>query len=142
MAPPARPNYDQPLKMKRATVATTVTVAERLARLSLPRAERSELTGLLAALAGLRLPRDIVTQALRRDPMLREILDESSIAEVYREEGRREAARLILEDRFGTLDAAMLSRLQEADAATLRSLVTHLATDRWEQIRTRLGLEA
>lgn len=62
--------------------------------------------------------------------MLREILDESSIAEVYREEGRREAARLILEDRFGTLDAAMLSRLQEADAATLRSLVTHLATVR------------
>jgi predicted transposase YdaD len=140
--------------MKGATVGTTMVVAERLAHAPLPRAERSELTGLLAALAGLRLPPDIVTQALRRNPMIREILDESSVAALWREEGReagreegreegqRETLRLVLESRFGSLDAAVLKKLQEADAPTLRSLVTHLATDRWEQVRERLGLDA
>ncbi|HEV7216679.1 MAG TPA: hypothetical protein VGP33_16355 [Chloroflexota bacterium] len=74
-------------------------------------AERSELAGLLAALAGLRLPPDLVTLALSRDPMLGGILEVSGVTQLWREEGR-EAGR------------------QDGQ----------LTTDTWEQVPARLGL--
>jgi len=134
--------------MAGATAETAAGVAERLVRAALPLGERRELTGLLAALAGLRLPRAAVLEALRREPMIREILQESSVAEEWREQGReqgrqegqRELVRLALEDRFGALASDEQAALAAADTATLRALVAHLADDSRDQLRARLGL--
>jgi predicted transposase YdaD len=131
-----------------ATVATTAAVAERLAGVALPLAERRELLGLLGVLAGLQLPSEVVVQALRRNPMIRDIIRESSFAQLLLEEGRqegrqegqRETVRLLLESRFGPLEPSVLSALEAADEPVLQGLVAHLATDTWSEISARLGL--
>jgi hypothetical protein len=43
-----------------------------------------------------------------------------------------------MEGRFGPLDPALLAALAEADAATLRALMPHLATETLDQLRARL----
>lgn len=134
--------------MARANVKTATLVAQRITHADLPVGERRELVGLLAALAGLRLPRERLLEVLRRDPMIREILQESSVAQGWweegrergREEGQRELARLALEGRFGTLEADEQSALAAADTATLHAIVARLTTDSREQARARLGL--
>ena len=142
--------------MARASVETTAYVADRLVRADLPAGERRELVGLLAALAGLRLPRERLLERLGRDPMIREILQESSVAQGWweegertgrdrgrqegREEGQRELARLALEGRFGTLEADEQAALAVADSTALQAIVVHLTTDSRDQVRTRLGL--
>jgi predicted transposase YdaD len=131
-----------------ATVATTAAVAERLAGAALPLAERRELLGLLGVLAGLRLPREVVEQALRRNPMVRDIIQESSFAQLLLEEGRqegrqegqRETVRMLLESRFGPLESNVLSALEAADEPTLQALIAHLATDTWPEISSHLGI--
>lgn len=128
--------------------ATVAAVAERLAGSPLPRAERSELTGLLAVLAGMRLPRPVVEELLRRNPMLRDLLKESSMVELWleqgreqgREQGQRAIAQAVLESRFGALESAEIAALQAADEALLHALAAHLATDSRDQIREHLGL--
>jgi predicted transposase YdaD len=84
--------------------------------------------------------------------MIRDILRDSSVAQGWFEEGRqegrqegrregqRELVRQALEDRFGTVEPEVLAALTMADAATLRALVVHLATDTPAQVRQRLGL--
>ncbi len=138
--------------MRGEPLTTLETVAERLARASLPHSEREELTGMLAVLAGLRLPRPLVEQIVRRNPMLRELLGESSVAEMWREEGeargeakgeargRRELVQTILESRFGPLNAAEVAALGTATPPVLHALALHIATDSREQVRARLGL--
>ena len=146
--------------MQGEALTTLETVAERLAQAPLPYSEREVLTGMLAVLAGLRLPRPIVEQMLRRNPMLRELLRESSVAEIWREEGeakglaegeakglarglaegQRTLVQTILESRFGQLDAAEVAALQTVVEPQLRMLATHIATDSREQVRVRLGL--
>lgn len=125
-----------------------VTVAERLAQAPLEQAERRELTALLATLAGVRLPRRVVDQLLRRNLMLRELLAESSVAEILREEGeargrvegKRELVRAMLEGRFGELDAEEAAALRTAEEPVLLALAAHLTTDSREQVRARLRL--
>ena len=142
--------------MAEATVETALAVAERLGRADLPAGELRDLTGRVAALAGLARPRQAVLAALRRDPMIRQILEESSVAQGWweeghergrqegREEGRqqegRELAHLALEGRFGTREADEQAVRAHADTATLRAVVIHLASDSREQVRSRLGL--
>ncbi len=134
--------------MRGEPLTTLETVAERLARASLPHSEREELTGMLAVLAGLRLPRPLVEQIVRRNPMLRELLGESSVAEMWREEGeargeakgQRELVQTILESRFGPLNAAEVAALGAATQPVLHALALHNATDSREQVRARLGL--
>ena len=145
-------------------LATLEAVAARLAEAALPASERSELTSMVAVLAGLRLPRPLVEEVLRRNPMLRELLGESSVAEIWREEGearglaegeakglakglaegeakgQRTLVQAILESRFGQLDAAEVAALQTMAEAQLHMLATHIATDSREQVRVRLGL--
>ena len=135
--------------MAGATLATVGDVAGRLVRApELAAAERRELLGLAAGLAGLRLPRAAVLQVLRREPMIRDILRDSSVAQGWfdegrqegRQEGRRELVRQALEDRFGAVDGDVLAALATADAGALRAVVAHLAADSPAQVRQRLGL--
>ena len=142
--------------MQGEPLVTLETVAEQLAETALPPAEREELTGLLAVLAGMRVPRPVVEQVLRRNPMIRDLLRESSMVELWLEEGKarglaegeaigeaqgqREQMQTILESRFGPLDAAEVAALQRAEAPLLRTLATHIASDTREQVRARLGL--
>ena len=138
--------------MAGASVETAVSVADRLGQADLPVGERRDLMGLVAALGGLALPREAVLAALRRDPMIRQILEDSSVAQGWWEEGReageragreagqRDLVRHALEDRFGALAADEEAALATAGAATLRTIVLHLAADRREQVRARLGL--
>ena len=60
---------------------TTTTVADRLVRADLPAGDCRELLGLLAALARLRLPRERLLERLGRDPMIREVLGDPSVAQ-------------------------------------------------------------
>lgn len=50
--------------MADVTVESTVALAQRIAQTPLPRHERSELTGLLTLLAGMRLPRQAILEAV------------------------------------------------------------------------------
>jgi len=130
------------------TVDSTIAAAERIAQAALPLAERSELLGALALLAGLRIPRGAVLAALRRSLMLQDIIRESSFAQDLIEEGKtegkvegqremaREMARLALQGRYGPLTDELVA----ADDATLRALVEHLTTDAMSDVRARLGL--
>jgi predicted transposase YdaD len=150
--------------MRGEPLATLETVAERLAQAALPPGEREELTGLLAVLAGMRVPRPVVEQVLRRNPMIREILGESSVAAIWRDEGKakwkevgkaegkaeglaegeakgqRTLVQALLESRFGPLDAAEVAALQEAKEPLLRALAPYIVTDSREQVRARLGV--
>jgi predicted transposase YdaD len=143
--------------MQGEALAMLGTVAERIATAPLPRGEREELAGILAVLAGLRLPRSVVQQVVRRNPMLRELLGESSMAEIWREEGeardeargeargraegQRTLVQTVLESRFGPLAAEEVAALQRAEEPLLHTLATYLVTDSRAQVRARLGLD-
>jgi len=154
--------------MAGATPAVIAEVASRIERAALPRAEQGELIGILATLAGVRFARDVVAEAIRSNPMIREILHESSFAALLRDEGRvqgkeegrvqgkeegrvqgkeegrvegeRKLAQVALEGRFGPLTTDLVTALQTADEATLLAVVAHVSSDTLEQIRGRLGL--
>lgn len=100
--------------------------------------------------------------------MIRDLLAESSVAEILREEGeakgraegkaegkaegeakgraegkaegQRELVRTMLESRFGALEPAEVTALQAAEEPALRSLAAHFTTDTRDQVRARLGL--
>ena len=81
--------------------------------------------------------------------MIDELLRESSLAELFIEEGieegeRRMARRMTqaaLEGRFGSLSAEIVAAIAAADEATLLDIVAHAATETLEQVRARLGLQ-
>jgi hypothetical protein len=130
--------------MAGVSVDSTEAVAERIVQAPLPDEERRELVGQLVLLAGLRLRPQVVTDVLRRNPMLDDLLKDNSVADILRQEGalsaRRQMAQEVLEGRFGPLSEDMLAALRAADEETLRTLAVHLATDTLEQMRARLGL--
>jgi len=130
--------------MAGVTTAMTLEVAERLAQVEAPAQERSDLIGALAALAGLRLPRAQVLAALRRHPMIDELLRESSVVQGWLKEGaqlgEQRMARVALEGRFGPLNEDVLAAIERTKTATLEALVAHLASETLEQVRARLGL--
>jgi len=130
-----------------------MAVAERIVRSSLSYGEQSDLTGLLVVLAGLQLSRAEVEQAIRSNQMIKDILNDSTVAQLLKDEGReegreqgreagmRETALVVLEGRFGPLSDDVLAALHTVDAALLRTLLAHVAVDSLEHIRARLGLE-
>jgi hypothetical protein len=79
--------------------------------------------------------------------MMDELLEASSTARAFWEEGRVEgrveglrlAARLGLEHHLGTLDADLLRAIEAADEPTLTAIITH-PEETLEQVRARLGL--
>jgi predicted transposase YdaD len=148
--------------MAGATVDRVVATAQQIAAAPVGAQERSDLAGLLVLLAGLRLPTEAVLEALRRDPMINDLVRESGVAgalideaksegrregldeglsEGQREgldEGLREAVRLAVEGRLGPLDNAIRAAIERADQTTLRSVLAHIASDEPEQLRARL----
>ena len=140
--------------MADATAAAVSAVAEHIAQANLARRERSELLGLLAVLAGARLPRDVVSQIVRRSPMLRELMEESSYTQLVREEaeargeergraeGMRAMVQAVLEHRFGTLQTDEVAALQGADAPRLQEVATQMLDASREQLRALFGLTA
>jgi hypothetical protein len=123
------------------TLDSVVTTAEQIAAAPLSLEERGELTGLLVVLSDLRLRRKEVLAALRRNPMLDEIVRQSSLAEEFFDEGMRESIRLVLEERFGAVDPALVAAIGEADTEQLRALVKLSASASQEEIRAHLGLK-
>ena len=83
--------------------------------------------------------------------MMDELLEASSTAKAFWEEGRKEGqvegrieglrdvARLALEHRFGTLDADLLQAIGAADEPTLTAIITQ-PEETLEQVQARLGL--
>ena len=130
--------------MEGTSVETTVSIAERLAAVPAPERERSDLIGLLANLAGVNIPHDILLAAFRSKPMIDDLLKESSVAQAFFEEGELRMARrmalIALEGRFGPLSDDLRAAINAADAATLQEIVARIATETLEQARARLGL--
>ncbi len=127
--------------MGSASVEEAVRIAERIAAAPLPEQERGELTALLVALADLRLARGQFLGALRRHPIMDEIIRQSSLAKEFLTEGERRMAPAALEGRFGPLSADMVAAIKNADEATLIQLVPQLSTLTLEQARALLGLQ-
>lgn len=117
-----------------------------------PRHEQSELMRLLALLSGMRLPLQMLAEALRREHMIQDLLSESSFAGAVYDvgkvegktegttEGKRKLIRLTFEARFGSLSADVGQALAAASETSLESMATGLATESLDQIRARLGL--
>ncbi|HEX6800728.1 MAG TPA: hypothetical protein VF116_23650 [Ktedonobacterales bacterium] len=138
--------------MAGTSVESTVSIAERLAALPAPERERSDLIGLLANLAGINIPHDILLAAFRSKPMIDDLLEYSSVAQAFFEEGEREGKRegerqmarrmalLALEGRFGPLSDELRAAIDAADEAALQEIVAHIATESLDQVRARLGL--
>ena len=83
--------------------------------------------------------------------MMDELLEASSTARAFWEEGRqegqaegrikglRDVARLALEHRFDALEANLLQAIGAADEPTLTAIITQ-AEESLEQVKARLGL--
>jgi len=134
--------------MADVTAESTVAVAERIAVAPLPAPVREDLTNVLVLLAGLRIPTRMLAQAMRRKHMpvdMRELCEESSLkdalAMLAREDAMRESIRLVLEARFGPVDAAVVEALKPLDEDALTELTRHAATDTLEEFRGRIGLQ-
>ncbi len=129
---------------EKVTADTTFGVAEKIVHAPVERQEKSKLIGLLGLLAGMRLPKTELAQALERDHMIEEIWNESSYADAVRDHARKEMAqrmaRVNLEGKFGTLSEDILAALKTADQTTLEAIGAHITTDTLEQVRARLGL--
>lgn len=126
--------------MGNPSVEDAVRVAERIASAPVSEQERGELTSLLVALADLRLAHGQLLEALRRHPVIDEIIRQSALAEEFLAEGERRLARAALEGRFGPLSEDIVAALKTADEATLIQLVAQLSTLTLEQARGLLGL--
>jgi len=138
--------------MADTTVENTLAVAERLAAAPLPRAEQHELSSTLMLLATVNLPVDALFDAIRRHPIMEDIIEESGFAQYFRqrgreegreegrEDGQRQMTRLALEGRFGPLPADLLAALNTATTGILLEIVAHVSTDSLEEVRQRLGM--
>lgn len=82
------------------------------------------------------------TEILQEFPLFRSMMAEAEARGEAKgkAEGLREAALLALEDRFGPLSAEAQAALGQADEATLKAILAHIATDSLEALRARLGL--
>lgn len=139
------------------TADTTTTIATRLAEAPLPAHERDELIGLLVALAGAHLGERQLIERLRRNPMLEELLRDSSVSKFFIAEGEakgkvegkaegmaeatRDLARIALESRFAPLDEDVTAAVAGADVETLREIVGRITTITLAEVRARLGIQ-
>src|SRR5579883_2685539 len=65
--------------MQDVTVDTTADIADRIVATAPSEEEREQLTGDLALFAGMRLPWEAIYQAIRRQPMLKDLWEQSSL---------------------------------------------------------------
>lgn len=132
--------------MAGVTSESTLAVAERILQVLLPEEERRELVGLLVVLAGIRLSPTTILDALRRNRMIDDLLEDNSLVQVMIERGiergERRMAQTVLEARFGALSDDLVAALSAANEATLRALAAHIGTDSLADIRALLGLSA
>jgi len=150
---------------KEVSSETFGKVAQEIIHTPLPRPQIADLIGGLTAIGGLRLSKEALAEALRRNPMFEDILKESSFKDVMADllrpeleaqlrpeleaqlrpeleaEGMRKFAQAALEARFGPLEADIQAALNTADEATLKALAAHISTDSLEEMRARLGLK-
>jgi predicted transposase YdaD len=140
-------NYDlYPLAglMVGATVESVVEISQRISTAPLPRSERSELAGLLATLAGVRLSRADLESGLGRIDMIRDLLEESSFKEVLQQWALESAVRdslvLVLEGRFGAVADDVRDALKHRNLDELHEIARHAGTDTLDELRARLGL--
>lgn len=123
------------------TPEATLQVADKIAAAPLSAKRREELTTSLVLLAGVRIPRRVIREALlRRRHMLKDIWEESSLKDALRDLVVQDDFRAVLEARFGTLDGDLIRAIEQAEAETLRPLFGPAAIETLEQIRARLGL--
>jgi len=127
-------------------------VAERLAAMEGAAADPQRADRLTGDVGGLTADPTAMVAALRRRPIIENLLRESGMARLWRQagkgkgrqEGERERAqqmaRVAMEGKFGPLSAALVGAMERADAATLEAVVTRLTTETLEQVRARLGL--
>jgi hypothetical protein len=135
------------------TADSTTNIAARLAEAPLPAHERDELIGLLVALAGAHLGERHLIETLRRNPMLEELLRDSSVSKFFIAEGEakgkaegkaeatRDLARVALESRFAPLDEDVTAAVAGADVETLREIVGRITTITLAEVRARLGIQ-
>lgn len=130
----------------------TLELLHQLAEVSLPPAERQELTTLTVVLAGMRLGRDTILDVLRRTPMIDEFVKSSGLAEYLsanaqakaqakaQVQTRRQDILLVLETRFGPLDDALRAAIEQFDEAHLTEVLTLAVNGTLEQVRERVGV--
>jgi DNA-binding protein Fis len=133
--------------MAKVTGASVVRVGHQIAEATLEPAVKSDLVGYLWSLAGIQVSEKLLQAALRRHPMLDELLKHSSTVQALAAEklaeGRKEEAlrmtKIALTRRFGSLDARLEQALEQADVATLEDMAFDDTLTR-EQLEARLGL--
>lgn len=137
--------------MGTATPESVADAARRIAQAPLPSHERGELAGILVLLAGIRIPRTLISEVLRRQQMIDDILKESSFTEIMRDllapeyalKYARMYARIALEGRFGApLDSQILAALDNAAEDVCEAILAHVTTDTLDDVRARLGIKS
>lgn len=135
--------------MQGADVATVQQAAQAVKGRAEP-----ELAGDLVSLLAVFMARfhgeEAARAMVRRVFMSTEILDESPLYQSWireamakgkvegKADGLREAARMVLEGRFGALPPELMAALNAADEPMLVALMTHVATGTIEQLYARL----
>jgi hypothetical protein len=119
--------------MEGATVGTVVQAAEQIAASPRPLQERSDLTSLLVLLAGLRLPPNLIRDALGRSMMLEDLLKESSATVIFEELGMERAME--------RATAQAMERAMEAAMPLAMEAAMPLARDAAMRESARIALE-
>jgi predicted transposase YdaD len=138
--------------MANMTPQRVLAVAEQIVAAVPPGEDRKELVGMLVVLAGVQFKDAEIATALRENPMIDDIWEESETAQAQRArghaeglvEGRAELARVALEARFGELSQEVLAALIEAPDSTLTQLIAALVNRpnmAPTEVRQRLGLK-
>ncbi|SRR5579875_1511327 len=133
-----------------ATPETTGETLDRLDATDLPQDERRELEQSTILLATLRFPWEAIMFNLRRNPMLDEILAESSLLPYLQQQaelqgraegeahGLRKGVQTALIARFGALDTATEAAIDRASRDACLAVLANLMTETLEQARARL----
>lgn len=124
----------------------TIERAAALVKESAPADDLQELEALLAVFACRTFGSDSVMTIMRRILMNTEIIEKSSLYQLWvrkghtegRAEGVREAALAVLRGRFGTLPADFELALLGADTDRLEAMLAHATTESLDELRARL----
>lgn len=135
-----------------ATIEQTAALVKERA----PADELQELEALLAVFACRTFGTDPVMAVMRRILMNTEIIEKSSLYQLWiskgreegreegreqgREQGAREAALVVLRGRFGALPEDFAQALAAADVAHIEAMLAHAATESLAELRTRLAM--
>jgi len=124
----------------------TLEATERAARLALtsaPTEQAESLAVLVGVFAARKLGSDIVQTMLRRLLMSSNTLELSPLylkwVEEGREKGLRNAARLLLQGRFGSVSPEMEQAIANAGHAQLDDFMLHATTETLDELRARLS---